>query len=377
MDAHASHGAGASGARPEGGRARATSGAFSFRSKNSEDNNTSSSKSPKIKHARKESDSERRKTHYDPSTKANPNAAMIEAQPIAAALEKPTLQSLRSFQHSDVDGNPIAEPDLSNPTRSRWERPLDTIRSFEAAIDGEYRRRASHMRSDQTDVMSNYGGASRRSSYYGGGPPDHQRQSSNSYYGSPNHGRPPRDSYDNGYGQGGPVGGPPRVRYGNRMQSDPGWGSQNRVSQVGQTVYGQPLPNGYQQSRDTVHTNGSNGSNSDGAYGTDPSDNSSVERSMPVRPPHVDMGESYSANGFGGPLREEQGAYFPNQQQQYGAPPPPPHSAKPVAPRAAPIKLGGGEDGAAPAGRPGVLRKESAGGEDKRRSWFKRRFSKD
>lgn len=108
MEAHASHGAG--GARPEGGRARATSGAFSFRSKNSEDNNTSNaSKSPKSKHARKESDSERRKTHYDPSTKANPNAAMIEAQPIAAALEKPTLQSLRSFQHSDVDGNLIGE----------------------------------------------------------------------------------------------------------------------------------------------------------------------------------------------------------------------------------------------------------------------------
>ncbi|KAJ4402928.1 hypothetical protein N0V91_006839 [Didymella pomorum] len=352
------------------GRPRAKSGAFSFRSQGSEDNNNPASKSPKSKHSRKESDSERRKTHYDPSTKANPNAAMNEAQPIAAALEKPTLQSLRSFQHSDADGNLIAEPDLSNPTRSRWERPLDTIRSFEAAIDGEYRRRASQMRSDQTDVMSNYGGASRRSSYYGG--PDAQRHSSNSYYGSQNYGgrAPPRDSYDNGYGQGGPVGGPPRVRYGNRMQSDPGWGSQgaSRMSQ-GQNVYGQPPPNGYQQSRDTVHTNGSNGSNSDGAYGTDPSDNSSFERSMPVRPPHADMGEQYGANGYGGPIREE--------QQQHGAPPPPPHAAKPVQPKAAPIKLGGGEGGAAPAGRPGVLRKESSGGEDKRRSWFKRRFSKD
>lgn len=238
------------------------------------------------------------------------------------------------------------------------------------------------MRSDQTDVVSNYGGASRRSSYYGGAP-EPQRYSSNSHYG----GRPPRDSYDNGYGQGGPVGGgPPRVRYGNRMQSDPGWGGQGgRVSQ-GQTVYGQPLPNGYQQSRDTVHTNGSNGSNSDGAYGTDPSDNSSFERSMPVRPPHGEYNDSYGANGYGGPIREEygqqqqqQGGYFPNQQQQYGTPPPPPpHAAKPVPPKAAaPIKLGAPEGGAVPAGRPGVLRKESAGGEDKRKSWFKRRFSKD
>ena len=36
-----------------------------------------------------------------------------------------------------------ADPDLSNPTRPRMERPLDTIRSFEAAIDGSYNRRAS------------------------------------------------------------------------------------------------------------------------------------------------------------------------------------------------------------------------------------------
>lgn len=69
--------------RPEQGRARAKSSAFSFRSQGSEDNNASNSasKSPKSKHSRKESDSERRKTHYDPTTKANPNAAMNEAQP--------------------------------------------------------------------------------------------------------------------------------------------------------------------------------------------------------------------------------------------------------------------------------------------------------
>lgn len=240
------------------------------------------------------------------------------------------------------------------------------------------------MRSDQTDVISTYGGASRRSSYYGGGP-DVQRHSANGYYGSQSFGgRPPRDSYDNGYGLGGPVGGPPRVRYGNRMQSDPGFGSHGggRMSQ-GQNVYAQPPPNGYQQSRDTVHTNGSNGSNSDGAYGTDPSDNSSFERSLPVRPPHADMGEQYGANGYGGPIREEQqqAGYFPNQQQQqqqqYGAPPPPPQAAKPAPPKAAPIRLGGGEASPAPADRPGVLRKESAGGDDKRKSWFKRRFSKD
>lgn len=37
------------------------------------------------------------------------------------------------------------DPDRSNPTRNRWERPLDTIRSFEAAIDGSYARRSYRM----------------------------------------------------------------------------------------------------------------------------------------------------------------------------------------------------------------------------------------
>lgn len=33
-----------------------------------------------------------------------------------------------------------ADPDYSNPTRRRTERPLETIMSFEAAIDREYKR---------------------------------------------------------------------------------------------------------------------------------------------------------------------------------------------------------------------------------------------
>jgi len=84
-------------ARPDQGRARAKSGAFSFRSHNSEDNNNNNSsskspKSPKGKHSRKESDSERRKTHYDPTTKANPNAAMNEAQPSASPCPPSALR---------------------------------------------------------------------------------------------------------------------------------------------------------------------------------------------------------------------------------------------------------------------------------------------
>ncbi|RYN80230.1 hypothetical protein AA0117_g3171 [Alternaria alternata] len=338
----------------------------SNKSNKSRDNATPKSPS-KTKHERKASD------HYDPNSKANPNAAMNEQQPIAEALTKPTLASLRSFQHTDTAGNPIADPDLSNPTRSRWERPLDTIRSFEAAIDGEYRRRAQSMRADQTDVMSGYG--SRRSSYYGGGGGggynDQNRFSTASGY-FPQR-QTQRDSYADGYGQGGPVGGPPRLRYGNRMQSDPGWNT--RQSQQG--VY--PM-NGYQQSRDTVNTNGSNGSHSDGPYSNDPSnsENSSIERGIPVQPPQQDMGSQYGFNGFGrGPIMEEyaQGPPPPahGMPSQNGmAPPPPKHAAQ-----AAPIKLGGGGPPATENTRPAMLSKKSSDAGDKRKSWFKRRFSKE
>lgn len=178
---------------------------------------------------------------------------------------------------------------------------------------------------------------------------------------------------------GGPVGGPPRTRY-NRMQSDPGW---NRYSN-GNGVY----PNqGYQQSRDTVHTNGSNGSHSD-PYSTDPSsDNSSFERGTPVMRPEV--GEQYGLQSFGGgPVLSEYRAgpgtnkanavQQPNGINSYGAPPPIPIKTGPPPPPAqnAPIKLGQ-SNGAPPAhgnGRPNVLSQQST---EKRRSWFKRRFSKD
>lgn len=39
-----------------------------------------------------------------------------------------------------------ADPDRSNPTRHRLERPLDTIRSFNAAAEGTSSRRSSFNR---------------------------------------------------------------------------------------------------------------------------------------------------------------------------------------------------------------------------------------
>lgn len=62
-------------------RPRAKS-SFSLHSDKSRDKPSSPGKSPKSpKHERKASDSDKRKTHYDINTKANPNAAMNEIQP--------------------------------------------------------------------------------------------------------------------------------------------------------------------------------------------------------------------------------------------------------------------------------------------------------
>lgn len=362
--------------------------AFSFKS----DKSASSRHEKHHKDHFRESAEEKRRGHLTATTKANPNAAMNEDQPIAAALEKPTLQSLRSFQHTDVNGNPIAEPDLSNPTRPRWERPLDTIRSFEAAIDNEYRRRTSVTRTESSPDATN-GYTSRRSSYYGGQDQNQRYSQVGGYYGS-RAAAAARDNYaDNSYGQ--PMG-PPRSRYSQRIHSEP---MINRHGN-GQGVY---PTHGYQQSRDTVNTGGSNGSQSEPwTYSTDPSsENSSIERSTPVTKP--DPGEQYGFTGFGGapqfqgPILKEyednneasdrqqngagpssNGGYFPQRQNGADMPPPVPvklHSSK----NSNVIKLSGDypqplgqSSGNAPT-RP-IMRSNTG---EKKKSWLKRRFSKD
>jgi hypothetical protein len=354
------------------GRPRSKS-TFSFKS----DKSAHSKEQP---HHLRESPEEKRRSHLGERSKANPNAAMNEAQPIAAALEKPTLQSLRSFHHNDANGNPIEEPDLSNPTRSRWERPLDTIRSFEAAIDNEYKRRSNAMRGDSgTEIMSGY--ASRRSSYYGGFG-DQNRYShaggGGGYYGSRQAAAARETWTDNGYGPPGHS----RTRY-NRMSSDPGWNRREN----GHSIY---PTQGYQQSRDTVNTGVSNGSNSDAApYSTDPSsENSSIERAMPSMQPKPDLGEQYGFNGFGGgpqPILEEYGngpsrsnGYYYQPLQDPSLPPPVPAKANPPANNPNVVKLSG-QQGAPPTqgNRPNVLQRNSTDASGKRKSWLKRRFSKN
>jgi len=296
--------------------------------------------------------------------------AMTEAEPSMVANDVQTsLAPIRAIQHRDNQGIPIADPDRSNPTRSRWERPLDTIRSFEAAID------------DLAEGAATY---NRRSSYYAGSqvPEERSRHPQNSYYGgraqsyrpeSTHDGRPGGmnrpDSYYNNQGDNvGPSNGyyPNRARY-PRTASEPHFGN-------GQGVY--PVP-GNQQSYETVTTaSGSGGSSADPAgYSTDPSsENSSMDR---IAPPPKDPGETYGFNGFGntpqylppGSSLNEQYGSNGAQRQGDGYMNPPPLPRKESGPPRVPIKLG--------ASSGNVLSKEARPPTEKRKSWFGKRFSKN
>ncbi|KAH9897532.1 hypothetical protein F4778DRAFT_783110 [Xylariomycetidae sp. FL2044] len=307
--------------KPE--RTRPKSRAFSFRS----DKSHKIAANPHLKIDLHETSAEKEAKRLQ--SKADPSKALQEAEPAMQAQMEAEFKPapLGSLQHKDSAGNPIAEPDRSNPTRSKWERPLDTIRSFEAAIDGGYKRN-SFYRSD-SDSVANW---NRRSSYYGsehecthsrypnfvsfrksldnGGP----RFPQDSYYG----GRPesamldprqsammssPRDSYQGG--SDGPYGNVSRSRY-SRMQSDPYLNSRGPPPE--RAVY--PVPNNH-RSYETVATgSGSTSLGEPAGYQTDPtsSENSSIDRRSPAKRAEpvndygISFGQSpaYQTPSFGG-----------------------------------------------------------------------------
>ncbi|KAI9708008.1 MAG: hypothetical protein M1812_008142 [Candelaria pacifica] len=316
-------------------------------------------------------------------TKADPRLAMSEAEPAAIALGESNLQSIRSLQHRDSTGNVIADPDRSNPTRSRWERPLDTIRAFEAAIDGNSPRKG-YGRGESTETAN--GGNSRRSSYYQGpGNNSNQRmpQDGGYYGGRAGPSRP--DSFIDNYTSSNQSRG---VRFGQRMNSEPALNSYNNS-------HGIYPSHGYQPSQDTVTTGVSNGSHGTDQWGnsTDPSsENSSIDRMHQVGKP--DTGDNYGLNGFGGapqfqgPILEEYGQGQPgygyqapvdNQAEAQGhqggigplaaSPQVPPKENEPRTV----IKLGS-LSGAVGSSNPQTMPSVDVG--EKRKSWFKKRFSK-
>ncbi|KAK5677686.1 hypothetical protein LTS10_009569 [Elasticomyces elasticus] len=368
--------------------ARTRSRGISFRSDKS-----AGSKGKADHNAESPEEKGRRDSIFKNSNKANPNAALNELTPgvseegpraviadlpiqkVLNLTEQSTLTSLRDSQHKDVNGNPIVDPDLSNPTRPRLERPLDTIRSFEKAIDNGYKRRSSYMASREiahhftlscsstdhapTESFDQNGQTlpSRRNSYMGEymRPSNHSRRSiANAMHagqdGGPSPGR--HSAAGGGY-------------YGERNSHHPGQQRQrygNRVASEG-AIPNQPRPYGqhsYQQSGDTVNTGVTNGSDSTGpwANSTDPSsENSSIDKNLAAQ-------HGYGPNGYGSPTIQEDQVAGP-----YGGP----VQAPPAVRR--PIPLGdSGDHPVLPTGKlPSSARAEP---EKKSGGWLKRRFSK-
>ncbi|KAH6690421.1 hypothetical protein F5X68DRAFT_69783 [Plectosphaerella plurivora] len=356
---------------------------FSFNSNKSQKSNGSNQKTDNNHetHAEKEA----KRLH----SKADPTMAISEAEPATIqAMTKNSLAPLRSIQHRDSYGNAIAEPDRSNPTRSRWERPLDTIRSFEAAIDGGYSRK-SFIRQDSDHSANNW---NRRNSYYGN---NGARFPQDSYYGSRpmsmirsdsshvDFGRGQRGSFYEGSqangdsythsANGGPSGyGPGSSRQRTpRMMSEPMPAFREQREQ--QQIY--PLPH-KDRSYETVTTAAGSGSSDQAGYQTDPtsSDNSSVHRTSPPKrqEPVNDYGIGFNQSSSFQPagFNVANGARNagPSSQSQQRGPPPPPHGQ--MAPPQVPPKNGNVllRKQVSPATRPEPV--------EKRKSWFSRRFSK-
>lgn len=109
-------------------------GLFGKKDKDDSQHKRSNSKGYDIKLT--EEDEKRMKTRsqnlHDPILNA-----VNEAQPFEEMNTHNRSSSIGNGILCDIFGNQIVDPDVSNPTRSRAERPLDTIRGFEYSITGD------------------------------------------------------------------------------------------------------------------------------------------------------------------------------------------------------------------------------------------------
>ncbi|OQE09383.1 hypothetical protein PENVUL_c006G09597 [Penicillium vulpinum] len=334
-----------------------------------------SDKSGPTPHKRGLSESSEEKARRNLHTKADPLVAMNELQPMAVALEASNLGSLREIQHKDQYGNVITDPDLSNPTRPRFERPLDTIRSFEAAIYGSY--------SNNQDAASQMGDFSRRTSYHGGqnSGPSNRNYDQSGQYGqsqsrpdsivnayqnaplSPESTTPPNPYpyAQNGYNQSGHSPNSRRRPSHHPRGSGPAEGYPNMANG---SPYGYPQQgSGFQRSRDNMAAMSNSNSGNTDPYGqsTDPSSmNSSNDQLQQQALQQQRFGDRSQAEyGFGSPRVPQPGG-GPNWGGPVGGTPT--------------------STGAAPAQPPvhkTVNQPPPSEEKSKRKSWFKRRFSKD
>ncbi|KAJ9641151.1 hypothetical protein H2204_002829 [Knufia peltigerae] len=312
-----------------------------------------------------ESEKDKKRLH----TKADPSRALSEATPAEQALEAATVEDLRGMTHKDMDGNVITDPDRSNPTRYRLERPLDTIRSFNAAAEGTSSRRSS-FNSRPFSQMGHPGDTSRRASYYsanGFSPQARPRPSpSGGYYRNSSYGFGPQSSVEESPGA--------SQMYGRRQNSYYGApnGPQNGYLNGYQNGYNGESPvsaHSYQHSYETM----TSGSEEYGKSTNPSSQNSSFDQLHQLSRPKLDGNDrNYSPeNPYANELKFSQPAvtnkpFAPyNMNDGMYAQNSVPVNMAPNNPRQ-PIKLGGSGDGMdSPPESP-----------QKKQSWIKRRFSR-
>ncbi|RVX74368.1 hypothetical protein B0A52_01493 [Exophiala mesophila] len=303
-------------------------------------------------------------------TKADPSRALNEATPAEEAQEHATVDDLRAIMHKDLDGNVITDPDRSNPTRHRMERPLDTIRSFNAAAEGTSSRRSSYGRAPS---QMSYNNDSRRASYYsqnGYSPQRPQRPAvGGGYYRNSSYGFGPQNSVEEEPGS--------ANIYGRNMRqtSNPYFAGQ-QVPQGYQNGYGTPAQfanhdsptsaHSYQHSYETA-TSGSD----DNSKSTNPSSqNSSNDQLHHLRKP-----DEY--NFFNNDTRFNQPSFGQSQHVPYS-------SGNPYGPDAVQSPSMYGDQYGSPSTRtpiplnsPGTIQSDAPPPPPaKRQSWIKRRFSK-
>lgn len=183
--------------------------------------------------------------------KANPNVALNEATAVeqwqGMAVDYTALLS------KDTYGNEIAEPDRSNPTRSRHERPLDTIRSFEAAaygkeytVGGDAQSEIGLQRGNSRQSLANYDSRRQSSQNHSASGYPSQMQRNYSY------GNMQEQYADDGRAdwQGGPIReapATPRGQVDNMQPSSSSWENRNQgygspASDSGRAQFNAPIP---------------------------------------------------------------------------------------------------------------------------------------
>ncbi|KAK4907166.1 hypothetical protein LTR66_017658, partial [Elasticomyces elasticus] len=161
-----------------------------------------------------ETSEEKKKLHG----KSYPTKALQELQPAAVAQQESLLEDIRQSQYKDREDNIISDPDRSNPTRSRMERPLATIQGFNDAAEGTTSRRTSYQRpqpqytNDSNRPRSYYGEPNHSNNY--GANRGSQRSNAGGYYRNSSYGMRPDSLAEEG------VQGPPPPRH-QRFQSAP------------------------------------------------------------------------------------------------------------------------------------------------------------